>query len=395
MVAGRTDRTIFVITIVLSLIGIAMVYSSTSVSPVRGAPSFYFLKKHLLTFLIGLFLLIIFANIELSLIKRMAIPGIILSLGLLLLVFSDLGLSAGGARRWIRLWPTAFQPSEFAKLSFVLFLSWYMSRKDYNPHSFQYMIIPVFVMGVFQAIFIKQPDFGAFMSFGILALAMIYLSGMRIRYIATLGVVLIPVVYYLIKEPYRWKRIVSFLDPWKDSTGSGFQLIQSLIAFGSGGITGVGLGESKQKLLYLPAIHNDFIFSLIGEELGFLGASLVVILFMWLFVRGMSVARRARDAFSYYLASGISLMIGIQAIVNFAVSTGLAPTKGLPLPFISYGGSSLVVNMIAVGMLLNISRNSEYILKEELRPRDLLMEKKRAIVRMRRRSAFKVAEGCK
>ncbi len=384
MVVRRSDRTIFLLTIILSLIGIAMVYSSTSVSPETGTQSFYYLKKHLITFFIGFLLMIIFMNIELSFIKKIAISWIILSIGLLLLVFTDLGISAGGARRWLRLWPTAFQPSEFAKLSFVLFLAWYMSRKDYDPHSFKHMIIPVSVMGVFQLIFVKQPDFGAFMSLGILTLSMIYLSGMRIRYIASLSVILIPVVYYLIKEPYRWKRIVSFLDPWKDSTGSGFQLIQSLIAFGSGGITGVGLGESKQKLLYLPAIHNDFIFSLIGEELGFLGASLVVLLFMWLFVRGMSVARLARDSFSYYLASGISLMIGIQAIVNFAVSTGLAPTKGLPLPFISYGGSSLVVNMIAVGLLLNVSRNSNYILKEG-KPRDILMEKKKAIVRMRRR----------
>jgi cell division protein FtsW len=207
-----------------------------------------------------------------------------------------------------------------------------------------------------------------------------------LRYITIFGVALVPVIFYLIKEPYRWKRIISFLDPWKDPTGSGFQLIQSLIAFGSGGFTGIGLGESKQKLLYLPAIHNDFIFSLIGEELGFIGASVVVLLFLWFFLRGMAVARRTSDPFAYYLASGVSLMIAIQAVVNFCVSTGLAPTKGLPLPFISYGGSSLVVNMIATGILLNISKNSEYLLKPELRKKDILMEKKKAFIKVRLRS---------
>ncbi len=386
MVSGRIDRTILILTLVLATIGTVMVYSSTSVNTETGTQSFYYLKRHLLTFLMGLLLLIFFTNIELSFIRRLAIPSVVLSFALLLLVFTDLGISAGGARRWLKLWPTAFQPSELAKLSMVLFLSWYMSRTEYDPQDIRYMIIPVGVMALFQLVFIKQPDFGAFMSLGILTLSLIYLSGMRLSYIASLGVILVPVVYYLIKEPYRWKRIVSFLDPWKDSMGSGFQLVQSLIAFGSGGLTGIGLGESRQKLLYLPAIHNDFIFSLIGEELGFIGAATVVVLFCWLFVRGMAIARRTKEPFSYYLASGISLMIGLQALINFAVTTGLAPTKGLPLPFISYGGSSLVVNMMATGILLNVSKNSEYILKEELkRTEDILMEKKKASVRYRQR----------
>jgi cell division protein FtsW len=386
MVSGRIDRTILLLTIGLSTIGIVMVYSSTSVSPETGTQSFYYLKRHLLTFFIGLVFLGVFINLDLSVIKKMAIPGLFFSFILLLLVFTNLGISAGGARRWLRLWPTAFQPSELAKLCMVLFLSWYMSRREYDPRNFWHMIIPVGVMGAFQLVFIKQPDFGAFMSLGALTFSMIYLSGTRLRYITIFGVALVPVIFYLIKEPYRWKRIISFLDPWKDPTGSGFQLIQSLIAFGSGGFTGIGLGESKQKLLYLPAIHNDFIFSLIGEELGFIGASVVVLLFLWFFLRGMAVARRTSDPFAYYLASGVSLMIAIQAVVNFCVSTGLAPTKGLPLPFISYGGSSLVVNMIATGILLNISKNSEYLLKPELRKKDILMEKKKAFIKVRLRS---------
>jgi cell division protein FtsW len=214
-------------------------------------------------------------------------------------------------------------------------------------------------MAAFQIVFLKQPDFGATMSLAVLTVAMLFLSGIRLRYLFSLGLVAIPVLIKLISEPYRWKRVVAFLDPWKDPQGSGFQLTQSFIAFGSGGLQGVGLGESKQKLSFLPEVHTDFIFSLIGEELGFIGAAVVVTLFFCLFIRGFMIARKVEEPFAYYLASGISLMIAIQSVFNFAVVTGLVPTKGLPLPFISYGGSSLVVSMVAAGLLLNVSRFRE------------------------------------
>jgi cell division protein FtsW len=168
----------------------------------------------------------------------------------------------------------------------------------------------------------------------------------------------IPVIFYLAKEPYRWRRITSFLDPWADPQGSGFQLVQSLIALGSGGLTGQGLGVGKQKLAFLPEIHTDFIFAHIGEELGFLGAFAVIFLFFLLCIRGLSIALKQTESFNYFLACGITIMISFQALINFAVVTGLAPTKGLPLPFISYGGSSLVVNLMAAGILLNLSRFS-------------------------------------
>jgi cell division protein FtsW len=181
------------------------------------------------------------------------------------------------------------------------------------------------------------------------------------------------------------KRIVSFLDPWKDAQGAGFQLVQSFIALGSGGLSGVGLGESKQKLAFLPESHTDFIFSLVGEELGFIGATALVLLFLFLFLRGITVANRAKSPFVYYLASGLSMMIALQALINFFVATGLAPTKGLPLPFVSYGGSALLVNMTAVGLLLNLSRGAE----EERRIRDkndVLIEKKKALMAVYGRS---------
>jgi cell division protein FtsW len=197
------------------------------------------------------------------------------------------------------------------------------------------------------------------MSLAVLTFAMLFLSGTRLRYLASLSVFAIPVVVMLAMEPYRLRRITSFLNPWDDAQKSGFQLIQSFIALGSGGLTGVGLGSSIQKLSYLPESHTDFIFSIIGEEFGFIGVVAVIALFLVLFMRGIEIANRKKDRFVHYLAIGLSMMISLQALINFAVATGLVPTKGLPLPFISYGGSSLLVNMCAIGMLLNISKEDD------------------------------------
>jgi cell division protein FtsW len=188
---------------------------------------------------------------------------------------------------------------------------------------------------------------------------MLFLSGIKLRYVASLSMLALPVIFKLAMEPYRLRRLTSFLDPWEDAQSSGFQLVQSFIALGSGGLTGIGLGSSKQKLSYLPESHTDFIFSIIGEEFGFIGVSIVITLFLILFVKGISIANRAKDGFVYYLAVGLSLLIALQALINFAVATGLVPTKGLPLPFISYGGSALLVNLAAIGILLNISKGED------------------------------------
>lgn len=360
------DKWILLILILLILIGLAAVYSSTSViSPdmvekyhKRGVvvSQFGFVKKQVFTMVLGLVAMLIAYKMPLSFIRKMAIPLLILSFVCLILVFTPLGISGGGARRWIRIWPSTFQPSELVKLCMVIFMAWYISRSDFDREKFKCFIIPISVMGVFQAVFIKQPDFGALMSLAVLTLSMLFLSGVKLRYIFSLGVLALPIIGKLISEPYRWKRVVAFLDPWKEAQGSGFQLVQSFIALGSGGLTGVGLGEGKQKLSFLPEVHTDFIFSLIGEELGFAGAVFVVLLFMLLFFRGIAVASKAQDKFAYYMTFGISTMVAIQAVINFAVVTGMVPTKGLPLPFISYGGSSLMVNMTAIGLLLNVSK---------------------------------------
>jgi cell division protein FtsW len=359
------DKSIAVLVLLLVLIGLTAVYSSTSVVPpsmqktdaeTDSQSQFAYLKKQGFTMLLGIFALLIAYKIPLKYLRKLAIPLLVISLVGLVLVFTPLGISAGGAKRWLRLWPSSFQPSELVKLSLVIFMAWFMSTPFYDREKFMHFFIPIVIMAIFQAVFIMQPDFGAFMSLAILTLTMLFLAGARLRYLCYIALCAIPVVAYLIMEPYRLRRIITFLDPWKDPQGAGFQLTQSFIAFGSGGLQGVGLGESRQKLAFLPEVHTDFIFSLIGEELGFIGAAAVVTLFLLLFFRGFFIARKTEDPFAYYLAMGISLMIAIQAIVNFAVVTGLAPTKGLPLPFISYGGSSLVVSLTAVGLLLNVSR---------------------------------------
>jgi cell division protein FtsW len=355
------DKLLLLIMFLLIAFGSLMIYSSTSViTPLlakKKITEFYYFKRHVFTMLLGTIMMLITYRLKPSLLRKYAVPLLVFSFILLLLVFvPHIGMTAGGARRWIRLWPTTFQPSELVKVAMVIFLARYLSMPDYNTESFVSFIKPLGVMVLFQVVFLKQPDFGSTMSLAFLTFALLFISGMRLRYIASVLLLAIPVLIKLVMAPYRMRRITSFLDPWKDPLGSGFQLVQSFISLGSGGLTGLGLGESKQKLSFLPASHTDFIFCLVGEELGLIGASVLIALFIFLFVRGISIAQRSRDKFVYYLAYGLTLMMSLQALVNFAVVTGLVPTKGLPLPFMSYGGSALLVNMAAVGILLRISK---------------------------------------
>lgn len=374
------DRWLLISALLLLLAGAVMIYSSTSViTPAfakKNITQFFYFKRHLFTLMLGFVFMFAAYKINLETLKAWAWPLLILSFILLVLVFvPGLGVSAGGARRWIKFWPSTFQPSEIVKLAMVIFLAKYMSMPEYKTDSFISFAKPIAIMAVFQIIILRQPDFGAVMSLGILTLSMLFLSGMKVRYLLSLSVLALPVIYKLINEPYRWQRIISFLNPWEDSRGSGFQLVQSFIALGSGGISGVGLGESKQKLQFLPEIHTDFIFSVLGEELGLIGASIVIILFVFLFIRGIKITNRSDDTFAYYVAFGLSIMIAFQALINFFVVTGMVPTKGLPLPFISYGGSALLVNMIAVGLLLNISKRRIGIRVFD-KTRDIIIRKK-------------------
>lgn len=357
------DRPTLFIVITLIIIGLMAVYSSTSVvTPDGKLGQFHYLKRQLFTLMLGIIVMIAAYKIKLEYIKKMAVPLLILSFIGLLAVFTSLGITANGARRWIKVLSLSFQPSELVKLAMIVFLAWYMSREAFKKDSFIWFIIPIGIMGIFQAIFLLQPDFGAAVSLAILTIFMLLLGGVRLRFIGGVSfAAIIAFAALLITKPYRVKRLTAFIDPWEDPLGSGFQLIQSYIALGSGGLTGVGIGESKQKLAFLPEVHTDFIFSLIGEEAGFIIALAVILLFFCFFYRGIVIASKTKDLFAYFIACGTMMMITIQAIINFSVATGLAPTKGLPLPFISYGGSSLIVSMTAIGLLLNVSRFQEQL----------------------------------
>jgi cell division protein FtsW len=345
--------------LILAGVGILMVYSSTALMSMRNNGSgFNYLWKHLFTVGIGTTAMIILSKTDYRMARPRVYILVALSLLLLLMVFMPgIGVSANGARRWLRLWPTTFQPSELAKIVMVIFLADYMDKNINRMREFRYgILIPVGVMLIFQGIIINQPDFGAVMSLGILTIGLLIIGGARLSHIGALVLCALPAVYMLIMtSSYRSRRFMCFLDPWKEPFGCGFQLIQSFIAFGNGRYLGLGLGGSKQKLYFLPEAHTDFIFSLIGEELGLAGALFVLGFFIWLFVKGVQVSSRTGDPFSYFLTLGLTMLIGVQAIINFSVSTGLMPTKGLPLPFISYGGSALLINMAAAGMLMSIS----------------------------------------
>ena len=369
----RKARGTYIPALALVAIGVVLVYSSTALMSTKEfATSFHYLRSHLVTIFIGLAAMFILSQVNYLRLRPLSMSLLIFALILLGLVFMPgIGLSANGARRWIKLWPTTFQPSEFVKLALVIFLADYMAKNSHRMRDFRYgIMIPLGIMLLFQGVIIIQPDFGAVMSLGILTMGMIFLGGARLKHIGACVLCSLPVIaILLVSKPYRWRRVTAFLDPWEDQLGSGFQLVQSFIAFGRGSIFGVGIGGSKQKLFFLPEVHTDFIFSLIGEELGLIGVLVVVGLFLWLFIKGVGIARKASDTFSYYLAFGLTMMIGCQALINFAVTTGLMPTKGLPLPFISYGGSAQLINMAAMGILISIAkRNEEEKFEEFHRP---------------------------
>jgi cell division protein FtsW len=362
---SRDTKSILISVLILVGVGTLMVFSSTALMSMRNSGSgFNYLFKHLFTVCVGVAVMIAMSIIDYKKVRPLVMVLIAIAAVLLLFVFvPGIGVSANGARRWIRLWPTTitFQPSELVKLVMVICLADYMDKNIHRMKDYRYGIcIPVGVLIGFQAIIMYQPDFGAVMSLAILLICLLILGGARMSHIVALMFLSLPVVYLLIKlAPYRLKRWICFLDPWQEPLGCGYQLIQSLIAFNNGKLLGAGIGNSKQKLDFLPEAHNDFIFSIIGEELGLLVSACVIGIFVWLFIKGIKVASRTDDPFSYFLALGLSMMIAIQAIINVAVSTGLLPTKGLPLPFISYGGSALVINMTAAGILINISRQNE------------------------------------
>ena len=351
------------ITIILICIGVVMIFSSSCVYALQQlGNSAYFLIRHLLFLFFGLIFVILTMSMDSHQLKKFS--KIFLLIGILLLIavlIPGIGKESYGARRWFKLWIFSFQPSEFVKIAMLIYAADYLSRKQNKIKNFLKGFLPlVIVLGAVCLLILKEPDLGTSVFLAVVILLMMLVAGVRVLHVGFLALLALPVIYFLIaKVPYRLARIMAFLNPWEDSQGIGFQLSQSQIALGSGGVFGVGLGKSIQKLFYLPAAHTDFIFSIIGEELGLIVTLTVIILFLLFIWQGARIVKRTTDGFGYLLGAGIVIMIGLQAVINIGVSIGALPTKGLPLPFISYGGSALIANMLAVGLLLNISRMEE------------------------------------
>src|SRR3990170_4319153 len=357
------DKPLILAMMTLVAIGFVMVYSTSYIMAMkRYGNEYFFVKKHLMFIALGFLLFFIAANVEYRLYQRWVYLIFSISLvSLLMLTFiHGIGNEVSGARRWIKLGPLTLQPSEPAKLAVIVYMAYYLAAKKDKLKKFSIGIIPPMIMsGLIIALILKEPDFGTAISLGAIVVILMFIAGVRLRHLFSMLIAAIPFVYLLVtRVDYRMKRVLTFLDPWRVAGGAGFQLVQSLIAFGAGGMWGVGLGEGKQKLFYLPEAHTDFILSVVGEELGLIGVSALIVLYLLILICGVRVALMAGDLFGKYLAMGITLLIVLQAAVNMAVVMALLPTKGLTLPFISYGGTSLVVNMTGIGILLNIWRKN-------------------------------------
>lgn len=340
-------------------IGIVMVYSASSALALKKFGSdYFFLKKQVISSLAGLAGLILCRNLPLKLFRLSAYPLIFIALFLLIAIHvSGLGLSLKGASRWLSFGSFTFQPSEFARFALVIYLAYSMSKKQGKPiKDFYIGFLPhVMVLGVFTALILLQPDFGSALILTGITWIMMFVGGVRLKHLLSSLVLLGPILYFfLISAEYRLERIMCFWDPWQHASEGGYQIIHSLMAFGTGGIWGTGIGQGYQKLFYLPEPHTDFIFSVIGEELGLLGVMFILILYVLILFRGMSIAMNAEDSFSSFLGAGITTAICLPVCVNMGVALALLPTKGLTLPFVSYGGTSLLLNMASIGLLMNV-----------------------------------------
>jgi cell division protein FtsW len=357
------DHLLMISALLLLGLGLVMVFSASGVlASDKYADPAYFLKKQIIYAVIGVTLMLVVRRIPYQMYNRLVYVIVIISLFLLVLVLiPGIGVRIRSASRWIKFGPLVIQPSEFAKLAIIIFLAYSMARKQEKIRYFSIGFLPhIVVAGIFILLIEKEPDFGTAMALAGITFLMLFVGGTRLTHILLVILSASPlVVYVILKNKMRLERVTTFIDPWKFAQESGYQLVHSLYAIGSGGFWGLGIGKSREKLFYLPDSHTDFIFAILAEELGFLGVITVLSLFAVLIIRGLIISLRAQDTFGAYLAMGLTALIGLQAAINLAVVSGLMPTKGLSLPFLSYGGSSLLVNMIAVGILLNISSNTQ------------------------------------
>ncbi len=357
----ESDRILFGAVVVLVLFGALMVFSASAVmASERYGSSYYFLLRQMAWAGLGLAAMVAVMNVDY---RRLANPLLVfsaLALQLMLLVVVLFQNPSHHAHRWLRLGPASFQPSEFSKIVLVVFLAYFLDLRRSAVNDWKHTLLPIaLVAGVSVALVVKEPDFGTSLVTILIVAAMLFAAGLRLAYFVYGALVSLPLLYLLVFHVgYRYNRVLAFLNPYADPLGKGFQIIQSTLALGTGGIDGVGFMEGKQKLFFLPEPHTDFIFAVIGEELGFLGAMGVLALFGVILWRGLRAASACSNEFGRLLAIGLTVMVVGQALVNMSVVLGLLPTKGIPLPLVSYGGSSLFVSLLAVGILLNISQHA-------------------------------------
>jgi cell division protein FtsW len=355
------DFMLLFIVVALVVFGVIMVFSSSYYDALdKQGDAFYFLKKDIGWALLGFVLMILASFLPYQIYKRFSFAIILISLALLMLLFTPLGLELNNSVRWLKFGPITIMPGEVAKLGVIIFSSAFLSASTDRIKSFKNGVLPMAgLIALFCGLIILQPNLSTAITVGGIIVGIMFVAGLNILYLTGvigLGGAGIGFLIFSDSEGYWMKRFTTFLDPFADPKGDGWQVVQSILALGSGGLFGVGLGKSIQKTLYLPEPQNDFIFAIIGEEFGFIGCLLLIAAYMFLVWRGMHIALNAPDLFGTLLASGVTIMIALQVILNFAVVTSLMPPTGIGLPFISWGGNALIIFMISIGILLNISK---------------------------------------
>ena len=356
----RPDPWLWLPAMALLMLGCLMVLNTTYfMSQEKTGDAFHFFKLHLLHLAVGLAMLIALSQFSLRGLRRLVFPLLVISVAMLILLYvPHLGIVRGGARRWLRLGPYVCEPVEFVKLAVVFFLAEFLSRRQERMRLFAEGPLPAFlILAPISLMILKQPDLGNTVMLSLVLFAMLYAAGAKMKHLGVAGgAALCILVLQTMAKSYRMRRVTAFLHPWETARGAGFQLIQSFIALGAGGGWGVGLGEGRQKMYYLPQAHTDFIFAVVGEEFGILGGVIVVALFCMILFRGMKIAHDEPDGFASLLAVGLTASLSFQALINMAVVIGLIPTKGLPLPFLSYGGTAIMMSMASLGALLALGR---------------------------------------
>jgi cell division protein FtsW len=356
----KIDRVLFTATLLLVCVSVVMVYSASAVVALeRFHQPYLFLTKQALWSVLGLAVLVVAMRVDYRTYRNEAFIWCLLGLVVLMLVGVLFSAPVNGTRRWFAVGGLGIQPSELAKVACVFFTALMLERRMHRIDDLSYSLLPIgLILGLVVALILLQPDFGTSISLALVVAVMVFAAGLHYRYFVGLALVALPAVYLvLVAAPYRRRRLLAFWDPWADPLGDGFQIIQSLVAVGTGGVFGRGLMAGVQKLFYLPEPHTDFIYAVISEELGLVGATAILICFCVIAWRGLRIAARAEDTFGSFVALGLTTMIAAQAFVNISVVLGLMPTKGIPLPLVSFGGSSLLINLLGMGVLLNISQH--------------------------------------